>query len=98
MIRHCVMFRWNDDVSAETKAAVAAGLDELTNLDAVHAYHHGPDLGMRDDNWDYMVVGDFLSGDDYTSYATEAGHVELITTLIAPNISARAAVQYEIAG
>jgi len=96
MFRHCVMFKWADDVSDDIKAAVRAGLDELVKLDCVSAYHHGPDAGVSDGNWDYVAVGDFASVDEYQAYATEAGHVELITSLIKPNISARAAVQYEM--
>lgn len=95
MFRHCVMFTWNDDVSAETKAAIAAGLDKLADLDAVASYHHGPDAGVSDGNWDYVVVGDFKSVDDYKVYATDAGHLDLIADLIKPNINGRAAVQYE---
>ena len=58
MFRHCVMFRWADDVSDETQATVSAGLDALATLPCVSAYHHGPDAGVSDGNWDYVAVGD----------------------------------------
>jgi len=96
MIRHCVMFNWNDDVSAEAKAAVSAGLDEMAKLDGVAAYSHGPDAGISDGNWDYVVVADFADPDTYSAYATNVDHVALIQTHIKPNISARAAVQFDI--
>ena len=96
MFRHCVMFRWADDVSDETKAMVSAGLDELAKLACVQTYHHGPDAGVSDGNWDYVAVGDFSSVDDYRTYAADADHVQLITDWIKPNISARAAVQYNL--
>jgi len=95
MFRHCVMFNWNDDATDEAKAAVSAGLDELAKLDVAVAYHHGPDAGVSDGNWDYVAVGDFASVEDYQVYATDADHVALITDLIRPNINGRAAVQYE---
>jgi len=97
MLRHCVMFTWNDDVSAEDKQAIAAGLDQMAQLSCVHAYEHGADAGISSDNWDYVVVGDFASVDDYNQYATDADHVRLVTELIKPNISGRAAVQFELA-
>ena len=97
MFRHCVMFKWADDVSDQTKADIATGLDRLATLDCVHAYQHGPDAGVAEGNFDYVVVGDFTSVDAYREYSAEAGHLELISSLIKPSISARAAVQYEIA-
>ena len=96
MFRHCVMFTWNDDVTDEAKAAIGAGLDKLAQLDVVAAYQHGPDAGVSEGNWDYVVVGDFASIDDYKVYATDAGHLALIADLIKPNINGRAAVQYHL--
>lgn len=96
MLRHCVMFTWNENATDDIKAAVSAGLDQLGLLDGVVAYKHGPDAGISDGNWDYVVVGDFESVDGYRSYAADAGHLDLIATLIKPNISGRAAVQYEL--
>lgn len=96
MLRHCVMFKWADGVGDETKATVAAGLDRLAGLECVAGYRHGPDAGLNEGNWDYVVVGDFETVEDYRSYATEAGHVALIADHIGPNISDRAAVQYHL--
>lgn len=90
------MFKWNDGVSDETKAAVSSGLDEMAKLDGVMAYDHGPDAGISDGNWDYVVVGDFADADGYSAYATNADHLALIGDLIKPNISARAAVQFSL--
>lgn len=97
MIRHCVMFTWNEGVTDETVRAVSDGLSQFAELDVTLAYHHGPDAGVSEGNWEYVVVGDFATVEDYRTYATDPAHVELIAELIRPNISARAAVQYEIA-
>lgn len=94
MFRHCVMFRWSDEATDEAKAAVAAGLDELAKMDCITTYKHGPDAGVSDGNWDYVAVGDFADVEAYRVYATDTDHVALITDVIKPNISARAAVQY----
>lgn len=96
MLRHCVMFRWNDDVTDETKAAVGAGLDPMSRLDGVVAYHHGPDLGISDGNWDYVVVGDFVDVDAFEAYGSDPDHLAVIADLIRPNIAARAAVQMDL--
>lgn len=96
MFRHCVMFTWNDAATSEAKAAVAAGLDEMAKLDFVSSFVHGPDAGVSDGNWDYVVVADFAGADEYRTYANDADHLQLIADVIKPAISGRAAVQYEI--
>lgn len=96
MIRHCVMFTWNEDVDELVKTQVAAGLDRLALLPGVVAYLHGPDAGLAEGNWDYVVTGDFVDADAYRGYSTDTGHLELIETLIRPNISARAAIQFSL--
>ena len=95
MFRHCAMFKWSDEATEEAKAAVSAGLDELAKLGAIKTFLHGPDAGVSDGNWDYVVVADFAGVDDYRSYATDPDHLELIADLLRPNIAGRAAIQYE---
>ena len=80
MLRHCVMFTWAENVSDETKAAISAGLDGLAKLGCVAAYHHGPDAGISDGNWDYVAVGDFASVEDYRIYSADTDHQLLITS------------------
>ncbi len=89
------MFRWADGVTDDVKKVIGSGLDRLAELDCVSGYTHGPDAGVSEGNFDYVVVADFASVDDYREYATEPGHQALIDELIRPNIAARAAVQFE---
>ncbi len=97
MFRHVVMFTWADDVDDEHVAAVSAGLDTLPPaIEQIKQYRHGPDLGLSDQNFDYVVVGDFDSADDYVVYRDHPVHTELIADLIAGRITDRAAVQYHI--
>lgn len=97
MLRHVAMFKWADDVDEEHVAAVSAGLDRLPSvIEQIKQYRHGPDLGLSDRNFDYVVVGDFDSSDDYITYRDHPVHREFIAELIAGRTSERAAVQYEI--
>lgn len=99
MLRHVVMFRWADDVDDEHVAAVRAGLDELPgHIPEIVRYHHGNDVGINDGNFDYVVVGDFASADDYVVYRDHPVHQAFIQRCIAGRVSDRAAVQYEIEG
>lgn len=93
------MLRWNDEVTDEAKQAVADGLAALPDaIPEICAYTFGPDAGLRDGNWDYVVVGDFDDAESYLTYANEATHQALIAEHIAPNIAERAAVQFEVPG
>lgn len=95
MLRHCVLFTFNDQATDDAKAAISAGLDELAMLDCVAAFTHGPDAGVSEGNWDYSVAADFADREAYGVYAADTDHVALIEQWIKPNISARAAVQFE---
>ncbi len=98
MIRHVVMFRWNDAVDAAHVGVVGARLDALVEaIPEIRSYHHGADVGVNDGNYDYVVVGDFASLGDYLVYRDHPAHRALITELIAGRVTDRAAVQFELA-
>ncbi|MEZ5598775.1 MAG: Dabb family protein [Pseudomonadales bacterium] len=98
MFRHCVMFRWKPETTAAQKATLFAALDGLVNLEVVRAFAHGPDAGLREGNWDHVVVADFDDSAGYQVYAAHPQHVQIIQTLLMPAIADRAAVQYAIGG
>ena len=91
------MFKWNDDVDDAHIEAAGAALTELASrLPEVGDYRHGPDLGITDGNFDYVVVGEYASMDDYLAYRDHPDHQALIQQYIAGRVSARAAVQYDV--
>lgn len=97
MFRHVVMFRWNDTVDDAHVDAVATGLDRLPDeVPGIVSYQHGPDAGVNEGNYDYVVVGDFASADDYVVYRDHPAHRRFIDELIAGRVAERAAVQYEL--
>ncbi len=96
--RHVVMFTWNDDVDESHVAAVGAALSGLPGkIPEIAAYLHGPDAGINAGNFDYAVVADFASRDDYLVYRDHPDHRAVIAEMITGHVAARAAVQYEIA-
>jgi hypothetical protein len=96
--RHVVMFTWNDDVDRSHSDAVGAALSTLPGLiPEISAYHHGPDAGVNEGNFEYVVVADFASRDDYLVYRDHPEHRAVIAEMITGRVAARAAVQYEIA-
>lgn len=97
MFRHVVMFKWNDDVSSEHIDKVAAALDNLVEvIPEIKDYKHGRDVGLSDQNFDYVVVGDFESADTYAVYRDHAVHQEMIANLIVGRLATRSAVQYKV--
>ncbi len=97
MFRHVVMFSWNETTSADEVASIAAGLDELgATIPAVRAYRHGPDAGLGEGNYDYVVVADFDSAADYVVYRDHPVHRAFVRDRLVPHIARRAAVQYDL--
>jgi hypothetical protein len=95
MIRHVAMFRWKDGTSSADVAAVEAGLRTLPELiPQIRAFRFGADLGISDTNWDFVVVADFASADDYVIYRDDAHHQAFIKESIVPHLEERASVQY----
>jgi hypothetical protein len=93
------MFRWNDDATDDAKQAVADGLAGLPAvIPEIRRYEFGPDLALREGNWDFVVIADFDDTEAYEAYSAAATHQALIAEHIVPNIAQRAAVQHEVRG
>ncbi len=96
MIRHVVVFRWNDTVTEAHLAAIAAALDALpAAIPEIADYHHGADAGFNSPNFDYAVVGDFATAEEYLVYRDHPVHQRFIADHITDRVADRAAVQFE---
>lgn len=97
MIRHVVLFTWDDEMTAELEQQLTAELNALApSLPGVRAYHAGPDAGLIEGNFDFAVVGDFDDADSYLRYRDHPEHQDIIGRLSRPHTKLRASVQYEI--
>lgn len=96
MYRHVVMFRLATDAPEGTVTAIRAGLDELPRkIHQIVGYAHGPNVGPAPTNFDYVLVADFESADDFAAYRDHPDHQQFIAEYITPNVTERYAVQYE---
>jgi hypothetical protein len=69
MIRHVVVFRWNDSVTDEQLAAMSAALDALPGaIPEIVSYRHGRDLGIGAGNFQYSITADFADADGFATY------------------------------
>jgi len=97
--RHVVMFRFADDATDDQRRALArglAGMPAATGAIGEDDYVHGPDLGVSSASWDYVVVADFASVDEFLAYRDHPDHRALIRDLVTPVVAERASVQYEV--
>jgi hypothetical protein len=97
MFRHVVMFQWAEGIDEAHVAAASAAFDELpSKIDVLRSYVHGPDAGISEDNYDYVVVADVDSPDDFVTYRDHPDHQALVGEFIAGRVTARSAVQYRV--
>lgn len=95
--RHVVMFQWADGLADDHVDRVRAGLDALpAQIEQIRGFVHGPDAGVVEGNYDYVVVADFDSAADFLTYRSHPVHVALVDEHIVGKIAQRASVQYEI--
>ncbi|MEO1059216.1 MAG: Dabb family protein [Actinomycetota bacterium] len=96
-VRHVVMFRWHDHVDDAAITALGAALDRLPGaIDEIKGYVHGRDLALSDTTFDYVLVADFESVDDFHTYRDHPEHQAFIAEHIADAAAQRVAVQYRV--
>jgi hypothetical protein len=97
MIRHVVLFTWDDGMTDEMEQQFAAELTALApKLAGLRSYHAGPDAGLVEGNFDFAVVADFEDVESYLGYRDHPEHQDIIGRLSRPHAKTRAAVQYEV--
>ena len=96
MIRHCVLFKWNDEVDDAKRAAFREGLVELLEThEAVRGFAHGNDAAINAGNHDYAVTVDFDDEAGFVSYRDDGATRPYIASKVPPHLESRAAVQFE---
>ena len=97
MIRHVVLFRWDDEMTDALEDQLADELNAFApGQPGVRAYRAGRDAGIIEGNYDFAVVGDFDDEDSYLAYRDHPQHQDIIGRLSRPHARERASVQYEV--
>ncbi len=97
MIRHIALFRFKDHITSEDIDRLDASLRALPDrIDVIRSYTCGRDLELIDETWDYAVVADFDTPDDYHAYSGHPEHVEASATVAKPMMAESTRVQFVI--
>ena len=97
MIRHVAVFRFKDTVTD----AIVDGIDEtLATLPSIIpeivSFSSGRNANITEGAWDYAVVSDFASPEDYLVYATNPQHVDMVKNLVGPHVLEASRTQFEM--
>lgn len=96
MLRHVVMVRLTQDMTAAQKEALRAGLGRLPEvIPGIRSYRFGDDAGLNEGNFDFVVTADFDDADGYLAYRDHPDHKRLVAELLGPFVTKRASVQFE---
>lgn len=96
-IRHIVLIRFDESATDQQIGAFSAGLDSLpAKISQIRRYEHGPDLGIRQATWDYGLVAEFETPEDFTAYLDHPDHKALVSEQLEPISASRVSVQLQI--
>jgi hypothetical protein len=97
MIRHVAVFRFKDsatdaviDEIDETLATLPALIPEIISFSS------GRNANITEGAWDYAVVSDFASPEDYLVYATNPQHMDMVRNLVGPHVMEASRTQFEV--
>ena len=94
MILHAVMFTWKSGVTPRQVEEVTASLHALRGLvPGLISIEAAPDLRLRPDNPDYLLLATFEDEDAWHAYQVHPRHKALVADLIEPLVSHRQSMQ-----
>ncbi len=97
MIRHVALFRFKEDAPEDAARFLEEGLFQLAQtITEISAYEYGPDLGLREGNFDFAVVADFENSEAFKAYAVHPDHQAFIQDRIAKVVEERVSIQFDL--
>jgi hypothetical protein len=96
MLRHVALFRWSESTTDDDVAAIEEGLSRLPGaIPEIRTFRFGRDAGINEGAFDFGIVADFDSTEDYVVYRDHPTHTAFLAERIAPHRAERAFIQYE---
>jgi stress responsive alpha/beta barrel protein len=98
MIRHVAVFRFKDGATEAVIDEIDATLATLPGIiPEIVSFSSGRNAHVTDGAWDYAVVADFATAGDYTTYATNPQHVDMVKNVVGPHVAEASRTQFEVA-
>jgi hypothetical protein len=85
MIRHIVLFRWNEDASTEARDETITAFRELAGVVPGRDLQVGTDIAGRG-SFDWGLTCDFESKDEVQAYSAHPAHQAAISTYIKSHV------------
>ncbi len=84
MLKHIVLIKFKEDATEAQIQAVKDGMDSLPGkIPEIVSYAHGTDAGNTNSSYDYAIVGEFASDEDYVVYRDHPAHREVGAHVVA---------------
>ncbi len=84
MLKHIVLIKFKEGHTAEQVQAVIEGMDALPGqIPEIVSYAHGTDAGNTDSAYDYGIVAEFASVEDYVTYRDHPAHMAVGAHVVA---------------
>ncbi|WP_164203371.1 Dabb family protein [[Micrococcus luteus] ATCC 49442] len=93
-IRHIALFRWNEGAAINPQT-VSRELMIIAAKTAAIRFEAGPALGLGQPSFDFAVVADFATADDYLAYREDPEHSRYVKEVLRPAAARVAALQVE---
>lgn len=97
MIRHVAVFRFKDGVTDaiideidETLATLPSIVPELISFSS------GRNAHIVEGAWDYAVVADFATPEDYLVYANDPEHLDMVRNIVGIHVLEASRTQFAI--
>ena len=93
-IRHIALFRWNEGAAIDP-LTVSRELTSIAAETAAIRFEAGPALGLGQPTFDFAVVADFATAEDYLAYREDPDHSSYVKEVLRPASAQVAALQVE---
>lgn len=97
IIRRAVLWRWNEHAAPEQRLRAKEGLAYISFASPVQDVDFGEDIGLRDDNFDLVLLRDHANKASWDEYREDVHHYRVggfIDTITHEAITARADYLY----
>ena len=97
MIRHVAVFRFKDSATDAVIDEIDETLATLPSIiPEIISFSSGRNAHVTESAWDYAVVSDFASPQDYLVYAKDPLHRDMVKNVVGPHVAESSRTQFVV--